>query len=67
METDTMPAVRYFSTAVGVTGANNRVKWSDLDFGFWNLDFGLKLLEVDTSPNSRSLNPKSEIQNLKYE
>jgi hypothetical protein len=21
--------------------------WSDLDFGFWNLDFGLKLLEVD--------------------
>jgi len=56
-----MPAVRYFSTAVGVTGANNRAKWSDLDFGIWNLDFGLKLLEIDTSPNSRSLNPKSEI------
>ncbi len=37
------------------------VKWSGLDFGFLNLDFGLKLLEVDTSPNSRSLNPRSKI------
>jgi hypothetical protein len=35
-------------------------QWSDLDFGFWNLDFGLKLLEVDAQLCGRSLNPKYE-------
>jgi len=35
--------------------------WSIPDFGFWNLDFGLKLLKVNAQPFSRSLNPKSEI------
>jgi hypothetical protein len=35
--------------------------WSDLDFGFWNLDFRLKLLYVDAQSFSGSVNPKSEI------
>jgi hypothetical protein len=35
--------------------------WSDLDFGFWNFDFGLKLPKIGAQLLGRSLNPKSEI------
>jgi hypothetical protein len=35
--------------------------WSDLDFGFWNFDFGLKRLEVNAQLFSQSFNPKSAI------
>jgi hypothetical protein len=39
----------------------------NLDFGFWILDFGLKWLKADAQPGNRLLNPKSRIQNPKYE
>jgi hypothetical protein len=35
--------------------------WSFPDFGFWNLDCGLKLQKVDAQLLGRTLNPKSEI------
>jgi len=35
--------------------------WSAFDFRFWNLDFGLKLVEGDTQKLSGLLNPKSTI------
>jgi len=34
---------------------------SRLDFGFWNLDCGLKLKKVDARLLGQPLNPKSEI------